>query len=146
MDCTDLVHPAGGRMRSGLLCALFPETFALPLQMEQVFTVNEAIFARSVIHSEALDEIPQRLVDGVFNEICELVPVEGLALAVYDEESHILNYAFYRGEGDEVVRERMARCFEKQVQMWNDVTGWTLLPLWVEIGGERHCMGVLALK
>lgn len=115
-------------------------------KMEQVFTVNEAIFARSVIHSEALDEIPQRLVDGVFNEICELVPVEGLALAVYDEESHTLNYAFYRGEGDEVVRERMARCFEKQVQMWNDVTGWTLLPLWVEIGGERHCMGVLALK
>lgn len=115
-------------------------------KMEQIFTVNEAIFARSVIRSEALDEIPQCLVDGIFSEISELVPVEGLALAVYDEESRVLNYAFYRGEEDEVVRERMARCFDKQVQMWNDVTGWSLLPLWVEIGGERHCMGVLALK
>ena len=35
-------------------------------KMEQVFTVNEAIFARSVIHSEALDEIPQRLVGGIW--------------------------------------------------------------------------------
>lgn len=115
--------------------------------MEQVFSINKALFrASSVSEKESPLEIAQGVVDGIFNEMHELVPLSNLALAVYNEETHRLETAFYQETGDDDLQERMVRAFEKEQVCWPADTGWCFLPLRKDAGGETHCVGLLSLE
>lgn len=114
--------------------------------MEQVFTINGVIFATSTA-SDDEEGLPQRLMESMFDEMNELMPIGGMALAVFDEETHKLNYAFHPRETDEEVREHIHRYFTRQQTHWGGRQGdWSYLPLWVETHAGRLCTGVLALR
>lgn len=115
--------------------------------MEQVFAVNNALFLASAeAEKEPVSSIPHILVNGVFNELNELIPLTNLALMVYNEEWKAFETAYYQEVTDEELEERMKRAFEKEQVFWSTDAGWCFLPLWNEAGGEKHCIGLLALQ
>lgn len=115
--------------------------------MEQVFAINNVLFqASSEAETEPVSEIPRKLVNRIYNEMNELVPLSNLGLWVYNEEYRILESAFYQEVNDDDLKERMKRAFEKEQVCWAVDADWCFLPLWNEAGGEKHCIGLLALQ
>lgn len=53
---------------------------------------------------------------------------------------------FVTVENEEELHERLQRCYDSGQMQWSGVMKWSFLPLWVETGGDKHCVGVLALK
>lgn len=138
-----------------LVCGCLIAYYALYLRhrlhyrynMEQVFVVNRTLFS-AVSGTEALgDEVLEKMLHRMFNELNEMILLENMALAVYDEETcRLKTVCFAPEEGEEELRERLQRCYDTGQMQWTGATKWSYLPLWVETGGEKHCVGVLALK
>ena len=118
--------------------------FRYQYDMEQVFAVNNAVFSVS-LNADGND-MAGSIVKAMFAEMNELVPLENLALAVIDEETHGLKFFCYQKTNDEDWQQYLYRCYESGRPLWNGGVGWNCLPLWIEAGRERHCVGVLALN
>lgn len=138
-----------------LVCGCLVAYYALYLRhrlhyrynMEQVFVVNRTIFSAASCTEGFGDEVLSRIVCRMFNELNEMVLLENLALAVYDEETTLLKTACFVAEKpEEELHERLQRCYDSGQMQWNGAMKWSFLPLWVETGGDKHCVGVLALK
>lgn len=115
--------------------------------LEQVLEINEQAFAASLLNGKTDQDIAARLVNDMFEEVNELLPVDVLGIAVYSEDNHGLNYAFSPVEDEDgEMREMMARSFESKTLYWSGKDRIKCLPLWVETGSENRCTGVLALK
>lgn len=117
--------------------------------MEQVFAINRAIFSASAAWSEKgeLAIRPEQLT-GIFGELKELVPIDNMVLAAYDDESHSLRYTycFPEKENQSEPADSVQQCFDKQIPQWTENIGWSCLPLWIESGDEKQSIGVLALN
>ena len=111
--------------------------------MEQVFVVNKALL--TVSQTGKNEGLAASLLECLYTELNELLPVEDLSLAIYDEVS-LKYYTLCGRPMDDALVSLMQRCFEKKNRHWDGVGKWSLLPLTVELGGEQYCSGVLALK
>lgn len=111
--------------------------------MEQVFVVNKALLA--VSRAEGRDDFATSLLNCLYTELNELLPVDDLSLAISDE-GPLKYYTYQQKPTDDVLTERMQRCFERKEKHWDGVGKWSFFPLTVELGGEQYCSGVLALK
>ncbi len=114
--------------------------------MEQVFAVNEVIFSASLRSDTAGGDVAERLVKAMFCGVNEIVPIGNLALALADEETHGLRFTCYNKVDREDWYDSVRRCYGTRRLRWSDGMAWSNLPLWVEIGGVRHCLGVLSLE
>ncbi|WP_455587042.1 DUF5113 domain-containing protein [Bacteroides sp.] len=123
------------------------------LNLEQILEINKKVFASSLIRSQesaealqreedTLKEIPQRLVDDAFDSINELLTIDRLSLAVYNETTHQLEFA--SNPGLEAMPELMQRCFNEQKYLSDGLS--QAIPLIVDAGGEHPCVGVLYLE
>ena len=124
------------------------------LNLEQVLEINQKVFAASLVrpqeqeNAEALQreestlkEIPQRIVDEAFGSVNELLTIDRMGIAVYNETTHLLEYASRPGQE---MPEMVEQCFsageylsEQHIQA---------IPLMVEAGGDHQCVGVLYLE
>jgi len=122
------------------------------LNLEQVLEINKTVFAASLLRSqessevllreeETLKEIPQRIVDDAFSAVNELMTVNGMGIAVYNETAHRLEYA--ANPRVEEIPAVVHRCFEQQAALQDEQI--QALPLIVDVGGQRQCVGVLTL-
>ena len=124
------------------------------LNLEQVLEINQKVFAASLVrpqeqeNAEALQreestlkEIPQRIVDEAFGSVNELLTIDRMGIAVYNETTHRLEYASRPGqEMPEMVEQCLSAgeyLSEQHLQA---------IPLMVEAGGEHQCVGVLYLE
>ena len=114
--------------------------------LEQVFIINKAAFTATAISRQESDEVRKGLVQGIFNELNELVPIENLVLAVKEEGMDGLRYSCYQPIEDELVAERIRWCYEHQEVEGDKDSSWYCLPLEIQAGGEDHRVGVLALN
>ena len=123
------------------------------LNLEQVLEINKKVFASSLIRSresaealqreeDTLKEIPQRLVDEAFDSINELLTIDRLSLAVYNETTHHLEFA--SNPRLDAMPELMQRCFNEQAYQSDGLA--QAIPLMVDAGGEHQCVGVLYLE
>lgn len=123
------------------------------LNLEQVLEINKKVFASSLIRSQesaealqreedTLKEIPQRLVDEAFDSINELLTIDRLSLAVYNETTHHLEFA--SNPRLDAMPELMQRCFNEQAYQSDGLA--QAIPLVVDAGGEHQCVGVLYLE
>ncbi len=123
------------------------------LNLEQVLEINKKVFASSLIRSQespdllqreedTLKEIPQRLVDEAFDTINELLTINCLSLAVYNETSHRLEFA--SNPRLDIMPDIMQSCFDEQKYITDDLM--QAIPLIVNAGNERQCVGVLCLE
>lgn len=122
------------------------------LNLEQVLEINQKVFAASILrpqeHVEALQkeedtlkEIPQRIVNEAFGAVNELLTLDRMGIAVYNEATRQLEYASRPGQE---MPEMVQRCFELREYVADHCL--QALPLMVEAGGEHQCVGVLYLE
>jgi len=137
--------------------------------LEQVLEINRQIFAASLIQvpeteealqreEDTLKAIPQRIVDEGFDAVNELLSIDRLGIAVYNETTHQLEYVSNSIENDlpstgdngtstaedELWKEVVQRCFEQHTQL--SAPGFEALPLVVDAAGDSRCVGVLYLE
>ena len=121
--------------------------------LEQVLEINKKVFFSSLIRPEesvealqreenALREIPRKIVYEAFDSVNELMSINCLGLAVYNESRNKLEFASYpdRDSVPEIVRQS----YEEQTfleEMDNQV-----FPLIIEVGDKQQCVGVLYLE
>ena len=126
--------------------------------LEQVLEINKQVFTASVISAsedkemlkreeDMLKDIPQQIADNAFDAVNELLSIERLSIAVYNEAAHRLEYASNPLEGVAenklVWEDLMQRCFEEQKYLSEN--GMQALPLIVKAGNSTQCIGVLCL-
>lgn len=114
--------------------------------LEQVLEVNKQVFVSSLLNGKTDKDIAASLVNDIFEEMNELIAIDTLGIAVYNEETHCLGFAFSSEDEHEDIKEAMMRSFDLQLPYWPDEHQIKCLPLWIEISGENRCTGVLALK
>ena len=94
-----------------------------------------------------LKDIPQQIADNAFDAVNELLSIERLSIAVYNEAAHRLEYASNPLEGvaeNKLVWEDLMQCcFEEQRYLSEN--GMQALPLIVKAGNSTQCIGVLCL-
>lgn len=122
------------------------------LNLEQVLEINKKVFAASLIRpqesaealqreEDTLKEIPQRIVDKAFDSVNELLIVNRIGIAVYNETTHRLEYA--SNPHQEEMPEIVQQCFERQAYQSDQQL--RALPLLIDISEEHKCVGVLCL-
>ena len=124
------------------------------LNLEQVLEINQKVFAASLVrpqeqeNAEALQreestlkEIPQRIVDEAFGAVNELLTIDRMGIAVYNETTHRLEYASRPGQE---MPEMVELCFSSGKYLSEQHL--QAIPLMVEAGGEHQCVGVLYLE
>ena len=124
------------------------------LSLEQVLEINQKVFAASLIrpqeqeNAEALQreestlkEIPQRIVDEAFGSVNELLTIDRMGIAVYNETTHLLEYASSPGQE---MPEMVQLCFDSREYISEQHR--QAIPLMVEAGGKHKCVGVLYLE
>ncbi len=124
------------------------------LNLEQVLEINQKVFAASLLrpqeqeNAEALQreestlkEIPQRIVDEAFGSVNELLTIDRMGIAVYNETTHRLEYASRPGQE---MPEMVEQCFSSGKYLSEQHL--QAIPLMVEAGGEHQCVGVLYLE
>ena len=114
--------------------------------LEQVFTINQAAFSATSVVGKESDEVRNSLVEGIFNEVNELVPIDNLVLAVKEEGVDGLRHSCYQHIDDQLLFERMRLCYELQKTDGEEDSMWYCLPLCVNAGGSEYRVGVLALN
>ena len=122
--------------------------------LEQVLEIDSLVFKASRMtpreagsEEEGLELIPQRIVDETFHAVNELVGIDRLGIAIYNEDARHWDYACSpRGaRGDESIEIQLIKqCFEEQKTLFSSST--QMLPLMVEAGGAKRCIGVLHLE
>ena len=124
------------------------------LNLEQVLEINQKVFAASIVRlqeqedAEALQreestlkEIPQRIVNEAFGSVNELLTIDRMGIAVYNETTHRLEYASRPGQE---MPEMVQLCFDSGEYLVDQHL--LAIPLKVEAGGEHQCVGVLYLE
>ena len=124
------------------------------LNLEQVLEINQKVFAASLVrpqeqeNAEALqreesmlNEIPQRIVDEAFGSVNELLTIDRMGIAVYNETTHRLEYASRPGQE---MPEMVEQCFSSGKYLSEQHL--QAIPLMVEAGSEHQCVGVLYLE
>ena len=124
------------------------------LNLEQVLEINQKVFAASLVrpqeqeNAEALQreestlkEIPQRIVDEAFGSVNELLTIDRMGIAVYNETTHRLEYA---SRPRQEMPEMVEQCFSSGKYLSEQHL--QAIPLMVEAGGEHQCVGVLYLE
>ncbi len=126
--------------------------------LEQVLEINKQIYTASISSFPKTDEIlqleedtfkaiPQQIVNEAFDAVNELLNIERLSIAVYNETTNRLecvsNPLDEAQESKSLEVELMYRSFEKQTYLADD--RMQALPLVVEIGSTSRCIGALCL-
>ncbi|WP_071146312.1 DUF5113 domain-containing protein [Bacteroides ihuae] len=120
--------------------------------LEQVLEVNKTVFASSLLRSqettevvlreeETLKEIPQHIVDKSFDSVNELLMIDSIGIAVYNETAHKLE--FTSNPRSEAMPHVVQCCFDEQTHLYEDTL--QALPLIVDAGSNRQCVGVLTI-
>lgn len=121
--------------------------------LEQVLEINKKIFSSSLVRTEesvevlqreenALKEIPQKIVDEAFESINDLLVINMLGLAVYNENRQQLEFASHPVQ--EEMPEMIWQSFEQQEYLSTNNT--QAVPLIVDTAGTHQCVGVLYIE
>lgn len=156
--CLQMQHSSNNKSIAIMLCVLLLFLFLISYylfylrnrlryryNMEQVLAVNQKVFATGMFSADGQLQL-QPLIECLFTEMKELLPLKGVGLALYDKDASGLTYVFHApAETREKACDCMRFCFEKNTREWLYAGGWKCMPLWVESEGDNRCMGVLAL-
>ncbi len=113
--------------------------------LEQVLEINKKIFTSSFLHMHGSSEITRKLVNVMFDGMNELMPINLLGIGVYNEETKNMTYGFSPSDSKhDRMHDIMHKSFDSKKPIEEDKI--KSLPLWIEISGEKHCVGVMAIE
>lgn len=143
----------------GYYILYFRKRMIIRWNLEQVLEINKQVFTTSLLSVPETDEmlqreentfkgIPRQIVNAAFDAINELLGIDRLSIAVYNETAHRLEFTSNPPEeaqkGEGTWKNLIHRCFEEQAYLAEN--GMQALPLVVEAGGVSSCIGVLCLE
>ena len=157
--CVQMEKSANGKMVAIFLCVAifviiilgyylmyFRHLLAYRYNLEQVLEINHRTFDFPLSDVKSDQELVSMLAHGLCKDVNELIPVEGMGVAVYSEEHRTLCMAFSSMEiDDDEIRQSMETCYQTRQIVDKEDKGMKCLPLWVEVGDDKLCLGVLAL-
>ena len=115
--------------------------------LEQVLEMNRHTLGIPVVECEGEKEVAVSLAQELVKDVNELVSVDVFGMAIYNEERRLLEYAFsVTDENEEEMKELMGACFSSASMKTDATHKIKSFPLCVEVGGEKHCVGVMALR
>lgn len=112
--------------------------------LEQVLEINRRALDIPLVHYDDERTIASLLVEGLYKEINELLPLE-IGMAVYNDERNELEYAFSLSEAN-VMKTELEHSYAACAMRWNANERTRCLPLCVEIGEERQCVGAMGFR
>lgn len=127
--------------------------------LEQVLEINKQVFTASLFENlkinevslreeNTLKEIPKRIVNAAFDPINELLSIERLSIAIYNDTTHRLECTSNPSEEGQKEDSRciglVNRCFEEQSYIAENKV--QALPLIVKVGEVSRCFGALSLE
>lgn len=127
--------------------------------LEQVLNINRHVFEaalpmgmgqfdRQRDEDYGLQRISQNMVNAVFEEMDDLLGIDDLGMAIYNEAASKLEFAFYRVTDDTaeklLAQSLMQRCFTENhhLQEENVLT----FPLHMDVGGVNRSVGAVYVK
>lgn len=164
--CRQLEHSTTNKTVGIILCAVLVLTYLIGyyflytrkrlqnrMNLEQILEINQKVYAASLLRpneeaealqreEDTLRNIPLRIVNEAFRSVNEVLAIDGIGIAVYNETTNRLEYA--SNPPQEVMPEMVQQCF-KEENYKNDKRSQAM-PLMVEVGGEHQCVGVLMLE
>jgi len=115
--------------------------------LEQVLEINRRILGVPTTPQKGAMEFTAALVAEIYAEVNELVSIDLLGIGVYSEEVRGLFHVFSSVDvEEEKMRQRMNQCYETKTTIWEKEEKDKYLPLCLEVGKERVCVGVLAFR
>lgn len=121
--------------------------------LEQVLEINKTVFASSLVRSEdnlealqreeiALKEIPRSIVIKAFEAVNELLEIDRLGIAVYNETTQQLELA--ANPPVKILPSIVRQSFEQKEFLLN--ASQRAFPLMVEVGENHQCIGVIYVE
>ena len=114
--------------------------------VEQVFSINRAAFTATAHIHQKLDELRERLVKDVFQEVNELLPIENLIIAVKEEGVEELRCSSFQTVDEKFIYDRIRLCYESREIDESEESMWYYVPLCVNAGPQDWRVGVMALN
>ena len=124
------------------------------LNLEQVLDINQKVFAASLLRPQekedeealqkeenTLKEIPRQIVCAAFSAVDELLGVDRMGIAVYNEAARSLEYASYP---EQPMPDMVQQSFDSEEFLVQHPL--LAIPLKVEVAHEHRCVGVLYLE
>lgn len=161
--CRRLEHSTNNKIVGIILCFLLillyligyylfyiRRRFVNRRNLEQVLEINREIFAASLVRKSDTNNsmaIPQKIVNEVYDAINELLIIDALGLAVYNEDTRRLSFVFNpeQFEEQEMLSNLMRHSFEDKEYVVSEDLVCQCFPLLINVGDEQRCVGVLAL-
>ena len=158
--CEQMESSANNKMISIVLCVVlllallfgyymlyFRHRLAYRYNLEQVFEVNRQAISIPLFGVRDGNEIASALVSGLYKEMNELVSMDVLSIAVYNDESNQLCCAFSSSvDGEEEMKAEMLHCYRSDDAFLNKEKNIRCMPLRVRLGEEIRVVGVMALQ
>lgn len=115
--------------------------------LEQVLEINRrSLVIPASCRKDAMDFVSAWVSD-LLGEMKELIPIDVLGIAVYDDGQQGLCHFFSSPtEAEEEIKEEMNRCYADKLSVWEQDKRVKCLPLCVEVGEESRCVGVMAMQ
>ncbi len=129
----------------------FRQRMLYRLNLEQVLEINREVFACTTKEKpdtdEALQQIPQIIIDRIFMNVDALRPVKALSMAVYNDNTHQFNMALRQiSEIDSSrLEDLLHQSYEKQTTIASSDKQYVCYPLIVDIGDMSYCIGSLGV-
>ena len=115
--------------------------------LEQVFEVNKQAFSLPLFGMREDLDIASALVSGLYKEMNELVSMDVLSLAIYNDDTQKMAFAFSSfDEQEDELKEVMTICFQNVASMDDKQKKIQCFPLCVRFGGQVQCLGVMAYR
>ncbi len=126
--------------------------------LEQVLEINQQVFKASQLYindsenvskleEERLSKIPYLIAEKAFDSINDLLGIDGLYIAVYNEATNKLEYASNLADGEALEETAWGKLMYRSFTEVKSVAEGKMqaFPLHVEIGNVERCIGVLCL-
>lgn len=160
--CKEMQHSSNNKTISIILCLFltiilvvgyyllyFRRRILYRFNLEQVLEINKEIIASSMCPIQETTDIsliPQQILHDIFDGINDLLDIQALGMAVYNEDTQSLHYASYPTlVNEEELYNKMKKCYEKQKITYSEQSNIQCFPLCSELKDEKQYLGALAL-
>ena len=160
--CKEMQHSSNNKTISIILCLFFIVILAVSyyllyfkhrilyrFNLEQILEINKEIITSSMRPIQEVTDIrsiPQCILQDIFEDVNDLMPIQALCMAVYDEETQHLHYTFYPSvTNKEELYYHLQRCYEEHKLICSAEETIQCFPLYTELRDEKQYWGALAL-
>jgi len=115
--------------------------------LEEVLEINSEVFAASLVRTSDEEDniiIPHRIIGKIYDSVNELLIIDAIAIAVYNEDTRKLNIEFNPSEfeNQEEFMEMIKSCFDSEKYISSIDSTTQCFPLLVDVGNTHKCVGV----